>query len=175
MGTNLFKSAASSQKCFHNGDPKEGRVRFVFRVPLVLGKASSCNCHCNCNCKYDKLYSTVGGKPLLGCFTRTFTVSAISNARDHRSSSFNCFLKAGGVLVARIVAGRLFQVRGPATSKARSPILVLVLGTKTSAEFDDRSRDLLQSFDSGLILSAKMVRCCSDIYTPGWKFACQNF
>src|SRR6218665_3883853 len=33
----------------------------------------------NCNCKYDKLYSTVAGKPLLGCFTRTFTVSAISN------------------------------------------------------------------------------------------------
>src|SRR6218665_547669 len=24
----------------------------------------------NCNCKYDKLYSTVGGKPLLGCRTR---------------------------------------------------------------------------------------------------------
>src|SRR6218665_1465952 len=29
----------------------------------------NCNCNCNCNCKYDKLYSTVGGKPLLGCFT----------------------------------------------------------------------------------------------------------
>src|SRR6218665_2095850 len=41
----------------------------------------------NCNCKYDKLYSTVGGKPLLGCFPRTFTVSAISNTRDHRSST----------------------------------------------------------------------------------------
>jgi len=38
----------------------------------------------NCNCKYDKLYSTFGGKPFL-------------------------------------VVGRLFQVRGPATSKARSP------------------------------------------------------
>src|SRR6218665_2438575 len=67
---------------------------------------------------------------------------------------FNCFLKAGRVLVSRIVAGRLFQVRGPATSKARSPILVLVLGTKTSDEFDDRSRDLLQLSDGGLILSA---------------------
>ena len=59
-------------------------------------------------------------------------------------------------MVSRIVAGRLFQVRGPATSKARSSILVLVLGTKTSDDFDDRSRDLLQSSDSGLILSAKL-------------------
>ena len=41
----------------------------------------------DCNCKYDKLYSTVGGKSLLGCFTRMFTVSAISNARDYRSST----------------------------------------------------------------------------------------
>src|SRR6218665_721922 len=41
----------------------------------------------NCNCKYNKLYSTAGGKPLLGCFTRTFTVSAISNTLDHRSST----------------------------------------------------------------------------------------
>jgi len=56
---------------------------------------------------------------------------------------------------SRIVAGRLFQVRGPATWKAWSPILVFVPGTKTSDEFDDRSRDLLQSFDSGLILSVK--------------------
>ena len=31
--------------------------------------------HCNCNCNYNKLYSTVGGKPLLGCFTRTFSSS----------------------------------------------------------------------------------------------------
>src|SRR6218665_3867984 len=45
------------------------------------------DCNCNCNCKYDKLYSTVGGKPLIGCFTRTFTVSAISNTRDYRSST----------------------------------------------------------------------------------------
>jgi len=50
---------------------------------------------------------------------------------------------AGRVLVSRMVAGRLFQVSGPATSKARSPILVLVLGMKTSDEFDNRSRDLL--------------------------------
>src|SRR6218665_877473 len=70
--------------------------------------------------------------------------------------SFNCFLKAGRVLVSRIVAGRLFQVRGPAISKARSPILVLVTRTKTSDEIDDRSRDLLQSSDSGLILSTKI-------------------
>src|SRR6218665_1962682 len=106
---------------------------------------------CNCNCKYDKLYSTVGGKPLLGCFTRTFTVCAKSNTRDYQSSTVSTALRTGRALVSRIVAGRLFQVRGPATSKARSPILVLVLGTKTSDEFDDRSRDQLQSSDSGLI------------------------
>src|SRR6218665_3193113 len=53
--------------------------------------------------------------------------------------SFNCFFKAGRVLISEIVAGKLFQVHGPATSKARSPILVLVPGTKTS--------DLLQSSD----------------------------
>ena len=52
------------------------------------------------------------------------TVSAITNARDYRSSRPT-------VLVSQIVAGRLFQVRGPATSKARSHILVLVLGTKS--------------------------------------------
>src|SRR6218665_697176 len=120
--------------------------------------------NCICNCKYEKLYRTVGDKPLLGCFTRTFTVSAIPNTRDYRSSTVSTvFLKAGRVLVSRIVAGRLFQVRGPATSKARSPILVLVLGTKTSDDFDDRSRDLLQSSDSGLILSANVptVTCKS--------------
>src|SRR6218665_3070354 len=75
--------------------------------------------------------------------------------------SFNCFLKAGRVLVSRIVAGRLFQVRGPATSKARPPIFVFVLGTKTSDDFDDRSRDLLQSSDSGLILSATDTICAT--------------
>src|SRR6218665_1372383 len=78
--------------------------------------------------------------------------------------SFNCFLKAGRVLVSRIVAGRLFQVRGPATSKARSPILVLVLGTKTSDDFDDRSRDLLQSSDSGLIFFCQ-IRWCAVVQT----------
>jgi len=45
------------------------------------------------------LYSTVGGKPLLGCFTRTFTVSAISNARDYRSSTVSTvFWKQEGLL-----------------------------------------------------------------------------
>src|SRR6218665_3605583 len=125
--------------------------------------------NCNCNCKYDNLYSTVCGKPLLGCFTRMFTVSAITNARDYQSSTVsNAFCKAGRVLVSRIVAGRLFQVRGPATPNARLPILVFVPGTKISDEFDDRSRDLLQSSDSSLILSTKQG-CCLDIYAPGWK------
>src|SRR6218665_3183994 len=42
--------------------------------------------HRNCNWKYDNLYSTVGCKPLLGCFTRMFTDIAITNVRDYRSS-----------------------------------------------------------------------------------------
>src|SRR6218665_2841967 len=95
-----------------------------------------------------------------------YTDRAISNARPGLpiKYSFNWFLKAGMVLVSRIVPGRLFQVRGPATSKARSPILVLVPGTKTSDDFDDRSRDLLQSCDSGLILPTK-IRWCAVVQT----------
>src|SRR6218665_3249775 len=50
---------------------------------------------------------------------------------------FQLFLKAGRVLISRIVAGRLFQVRRSATSKARLPILVFVPGTKTSDAFKD--------------------------------------
>src|SRR6218665_3571982 len=42
---------------------------------------------CALDCKYDNSYSTVGSKPLLGCFTRMFIVSAISNARDYKSST----------------------------------------------------------------------------------------
>jgi len=38
---------------------------------------------CNGNCKYDDLYSIIISKPLLGCFTGRFTVSAISNAQDY--------------------------------------------------------------------------------------------
>src|SRR6218665_2865174 len=87
--------------------------------------------------------------------------------------SFNCFSKAGRALISRIVAGRLIQVRGPATSKARSPILVLVPGTKTSDEFDNRSRDLLRCCSHLIAASSclpnKLVRCCSDIYAPEWK------
>src|SRR6218665_191821 len=81
-------------------------------------------CNCNCNCKYDKLYSTVGGKPLLEMLHKNVHCQRyIYYSGSPIKYSFNCFLKAGRVLVSRIVAGRLFQVRGPATSKARSPIL----------------------------------------------------
>src|SRR6218665_3117181 len=59
---------------------------YSYNTSLVFHLESS-NCYCNCNCKYYKLYSTFGGKTLLGCFTRTFTVSAISNTRDYRSST----------------------------------------------------------------------------------------
>src|SRR6218665_1765746 len=112
-----------------------------------------------CNCKYDKLYiySTVGCKPLIGCFTRMFTVSAISNARDYRSSTVSTVFESrkgfGFPNSCRKTVPS--TVRGPAPSNARSPILVLVLCTKTPDEFDHRSRDLLQSSDSGLILSTK--------------------
>ena len=57
-------------------------------VPETYKLSTFSDVNCNCNCKYDKLYSTVGGKPLLGCFTKTFTVSAISNARDHLSITY---------------------------------------------------------------------------------------
>ena len=50
-----------------------------------------------CMCKYVCIYVYVNmtifipplfcGKPLLGCFTRMFTISAISNARDYQSST----------------------------------------------------------------------------------------
>src|SRR6218665_2406230 len=51
-------------------------VDWFFVVNTIEFNDDGKDCNCNCNCKYDKLYSTVGGKPLLGCFTRTFTVSA---------------------------------------------------------------------------------------------------
>jgi len=37
-------------------------------------------------CIDGDLYNPVGGKPLLGCFTRMFTVREISNAQDYQSS-----------------------------------------------------------------------------------------
>jgi len=51
-------------------------------------------------------------------------------------------------------------VPGMWTSNLKGPIAHFSLGSwheksKTSDDFDDRSRDLLQSVDSGLILSAK--------------------
>src|SRR6218665_3704515 len=57
-------------------------------------QGARCTCNCNCNCKYDKLYSTVGGKPLLGCFTRTFTVSAISNIVITDQVQFQLFFES---------------------------------------------------------------------------------
>ena len=54
--------------------------------------------------------------------------------------SFNCFLKADWLFIVWIDDGRLFQARGPATRKARSPALVFVAGTDTSAVLDDRRR-----------------------------------
>ena len=62
-------------------------IQAVTMTGLFASCISLMNSNCNSNYKYDKLYSTVGGKPLLGCFTKTFTVSAISNTRDYRSST----------------------------------------------------------------------------------------
>ena len=102
-------------KLYSIGKTYDGNHIYVFKVSLVIcftliikTQLTTLPCiysNCNCNCKYDKLYSTVGGKPLPGCFTRMFTVSTISNARDYRSSTVSTiFLKAGRVLVSRIVA-----------------------------------------------------------------------
>ena len=88
---------------------------------------------------YDDLYSTIGGKPLLGCFTRMFTVSAISNARGITNQvQFQLFFES------RKGFGfpNSFRKTGPGTwtSNLKGTIahLVLVLGTKTSDDLDDR-------------------------------------
>ena len=60
----------------------DGSRRSLVQSENVNAAHRSYNITCNCNCKYDNLYSTVGGKPLLGCLTKMFTNSAISNARD---------------------------------------------------------------------------------------------
>src|SRR6218665_3609491 len=62
----------------------------LHKISVVIHKyrtAAIAHVLARCNCKYDRLYSTVGGKPLLGCFTRMFIVSAMSNARDYQLST----------------------------------------------------------------------------------------
>src|SRR6218665_1999889 len=66
---------------FHVDGSRRSRISLV-QSENVNAAHRSYNITCNCNCKYDNLYSTVGGKPLLGCLTKMFTNSAISNARD---------------------------------------------------------------------------------------------
>jgi len=84
------------------------------------------------------------------------TVSANVSAQNFVAGTFLIvFLKIWMLFDSWICAGRLFQARGPATRKARSPALVFVAGTNTLADFDDRSRDRFGSSDSGLILSAR--------------------
>jgi len=73
------------ERCFIGFLLPSAFLSFLYKI-IMLSCTSIVGC-CNCNCKYNNLYSTVGGKPLLGCLTRMFTVSAISNARDYRSST----------------------------------------------------------------------------------------
>src|SRR6218665_207155 len=58
------------------------------------------------------------------CSKRLYSAIHILIWGSPRKFSFNCFLK-----VRRALVWFLFQVRGPETRKARSPILVLVTGT----------------------------------------------
>ena len=75
------------------------------------------------------MYSTVSGKPLLGCFTRMFSVSATSNALDYWSSTIQLFFESRkSFSFPNSCRG---QVRGPATCNqihyVSSVILVMVV------------------------------------------------
>ena len=75
-----------------------------------------------CNCNYDNLYSTIGGKPLLGCFTRMFTVSAISNAQDYRSGTVSTVFESR--------KGFNFPNSCRKTSDLKGPIAYFSLGSR---------------------------------------------
>ena len=79
--------------------------------------------NCNCNCKYDKLYSTVGGKPLLGCFTRTFTVSAISNTRDCNKNKYIATMASAARRSTRIGGRGAHKLSAAATRRGRRTAL----------------------------------------------------
>ena len=52
-------------------------------------------------------------------------------------------------------SGKVFHATGPATANDLSPILVLVLGTKTSSEDEERSLERDGSPATSLILSLR--------------------
>ena len=67
---------------------------------------------------------------------------------------FKSVLKVVNVRDRRKSTGRLFHVRGPATAKARSPMVERrVAGTRTSAVDAERSRRRESTSDSGWINS----------------------
>ena len=71
---------------------------------------------------------------------------------------FRCVLKVENVRDRRRSTGRLFQARGPATARARSPMVERrVAGTRSSAVDAERSRRRESTSDSGWINSD---RCC---------------
>ena len=67
---------------------------------------------------------------------------------------FRCVLKVENVRGRHRSTGRLFQARGPATARARSPTVERrVAGTRTSAVDAERSRRRESTSDSGWINS----------------------
>jgi len=67
---------------------------------------------------------------------------------------FRCVLNIENVWDRCIFTGRLFQARGPATARARSPMVERrVTGTRTSAVDAERSRRRESTSDSGWINS----------------------
>jgi len=67
---------------------------------------------------------------------------------------FRCVLQVENVRDRRRSTGRLFQARGPAMARARSPMVERrVAGTRTSAVDAERSRRCDSMSDSGWITS----------------------
>src|SRR6218665_3000555 len=84
---NAAPEMLASSKCFSGYVPGSNSLWPSFpKFPL-------------CNCKDDKLYSIVGGKPHLGCFTRMLTVSAISIISISMLCPFTCLLFDSGRIV----------------------------------------------------------------------------
>ena len=66
---------------------------------------------------------------------------------------FRCVLKTENVRDRRRSTGKLFQARGSATARSRSPLHRLVAGNRTSAVDAERSRRRESTSDSGWINS----------------------
>ena len=74
---------------------------------------------------------------------------------------FKCFLKVGSVFAEYSHAGRLFQRRGAATPKARSPaVYSRDLRLTSLLNEAERSRVLALSSAAHCRSSAKILRCC---------------